>query len=113
MTDETITTVEKAVMLANAALVVIAMPVIGLIVTLGGSMSPMVSWVQGESSGYALSAAGIPEGAQVAASPLIGPNARALLIAVALVLFGLLAVYKLFQPGAEPSESVVPSSTEN
>lgn len=113
MTQESVTTVEKAVMLVVGALVVVAMPVLGLIVTLGGSMSPMYSWAQGDSSGYALSPAGAPEGAEIVASPLIGPNARAMLIAVALVLLGLLAVYKLVQPGGEPTETTFPESTEN
>jgi uncharacterized membrane protein len=113
MTDENLTTVDKAVMLVTGAIFVIAMPVIGLIVTLAGSMSPMVTYMTGESSGYALSAGAIPEGAQVATTPLVGPNARAALIAVALVLFGLLAIYKLFQPGAEPTGTVVGDRAEN
>lgn len=113
MATENVTTVEKAVMLVTGALFVIAMPVIGLIVTFAGSMSPMVAYSTGESSGYALSAGGIPEGAQVVASPVIGPNTRAMLIAVGLVLFGLLAVYKLFQPAGEPTETVVGESTQN
>ncbi len=113
MTTEPITAVEKAVMLVFGALIVLAMPVLGLIVTVTGSMSPMIAWAQGESSGYALSAAGVPEGAEIVASPIIGPNARAMLIAVALVLLGLLAVYKLFQPSGEATETTFTETTEN
>ena len=108
MTEENISTVDKAVMIVVGALVVIAMPILGLIVTVTGSMSPMIAWAQGESSGYALSAAGVPEGAEIVASPIVGPNARAMLLAIALVLLGLLAVYKLVQPGSSGTPTRAP-----
>ena len=113
MTEENISTVDKAVMLASGALVLIAMPIVGLIVTFGGSMSPMLTWVQGESSGHALSAAGVPEGAQIVASPLIGPNLRAALLVLALTLMGILAVYKLLQVGGQPVSAPTSTTTRN
>ena len=113
MTTEPIDTVEKAVMLVVGALVVIAMPVLGLLVTVTGSMSPMLTYTQGDSSGHALAAGGVPDGATIVNTPIIGPNARAMLIAAALVLLGFLAVYKLFAPSAGGAETSYPESTRN
>ncbi|MFB6114155.1 MAG: hypothetical protein ABEJ58_08670 [Halodesulfurarchaeum sp.] len=113
MTEENITAVDKAVMIASGALVVLGMPVAGILVTITGSMSPMVTWAKGDSTGHALSAAGIPEGAQVVSSPLILPNTRALLLVIAVLLLGLLALYKLFQSPAEPAPTPVGASSEN
>jgi len=112
MTEQTVTTVEKLVMLVTGALVIVAMPVLGLIVTVTGSMSPMVVYSQGDSSGYALAPGAIPEGAEILTTPIIGPNARAMLLAAALVLFGLLAVYKLFQPEPGAAPTTAPETTE-
>jgi len=82
-------------MIVFGALIVIAMPIIGLINTFAGSMSGMFEYVEGEESGYALSQAGVPEAAEITAQPIVGPNVRAILIAVALIVLGLLAVYRL------------------
>lgn len=113
MTEDNITTVDRAVMLAGGALVLIAMPILGILVTLSGSMSPMVAWAKGDSSGHALAASGIPDGAHVVSSPFIGPNARAALVVLAVVLFGLLALYKVAQLRAEPTSTAVGTSSEH
>ena len=95
MTADNTTPIERIGMVVFGALVVIAMPVLGLINTLGGSMSGMFEYVNGEESGYALSQAGVPEAADLTAAPIIAPNSRAILLAVALLVLGLLAVYRL------------------
>ncbi|MFB6266142.1 MAG: hypothetical protein ABEI31_00675 [Halodesulfurarchaeum sp.] len=113
MAREPVTTVEKAVMLVVGALMVIAFPLIGFIVTVAGSMSPMITYSQGDSTGHALSRAGVPDGAQIVSSPLVGPNLRAYLIAIGLVLFGLLAIYLVFRPGEKPAETAVGERAEH
>ena len=110
MTDE-ITSVERVGMLLIGALVVIAMPVLGLLVTLTGSMSPMVSYSTAESSGYALTTGAIPDGAAVTAAPIVEPNLRAAMLAVAVVILGFLAIYRLLAvSGSKASSAPAPTS---
>ncbi|MFB6153331.1 MAG: hypothetical protein ABEJ27_03670 [Halodesulfurarchaeum sp.] len=111
MTTQSIPTVDKLVMIAGMVLLLVALPIAGTVVTMGGSMSPMVTYTQGDSSGHALSVAGVPDGAQATSVPLIGVNTRAVLVALALVLFALLAVYKLVQGPAEAAETTVAQSS--
>ncbi len=97
-------------MIVIGALVVIALPIIGTLNTVGGSMSAMIAYAEGESSGYALTQAAVPEAAEITASPLVGPNTRAILIAVAILVLGAVAVYRLISlSGAEPSPTAAPA----
>lgn len=95
MTEAQPTPVERIGMIVIGALIAVAMPIIGIINTLGGSMSAMIAYAEGDSSGYALTQSGVPEAAEITASPIVGPNTRAVLILVALLILGILAVYRL------------------
>ncbi|AOW79911.1 hypothetical protein HTSR_0720 [Halodesulfurarchaeum formicicum] len=110
MTQEHITAVEQAGMVIIGALVVIAMPVIGLLVTLTGSMSPMISYATEDGTAYALSQSAVPEGAEILATPLVGPNVRAAMLAIALVVLGVVAVYRLVAvSGRKQTPTAAPS----
>lgn len=95
MTQEHLTAVERTGMIVIGALLVIAMPIIGTLNTIGGSMSAMIAYTEGDSSGYALTQAAVPEAAEITATPLVGPNTRAWLILVALLVLGAVAIYRL------------------
>lgn len=110
MTQEHITAVERTGMIIIAALLVIAMPIIGILNTIGGSMSAMVAYTEGESSGYALAESAAPEAAEITASPMVGPNTRAVVIAAALIVLGALAIYRYVSlSGVEPSATAAPA----
>ncbi|AKH98111.1 hypothetical protein [Halanaeroarchaeum sulfurireducens] len=107
--EEHISPVERVGMLLIGALVVIAMPVLGLLVTVTGSMSAMVSYTTGDGAGHALTTGAIPDGATVTAAPVVEPNLRAIILSVALVLLGFLAIYRLLSVSG--SKPVVSSQT--
>ncbi|MFC7046601.1 hypothetical protein ACFQH6_15375 [Halobacteriaceae archaeon GCM10025711] len=89
---------DKLAMWIGGGLIILAIPVMGLIVTLTGSMSAMYAYTLGEESGYVLAPALAPEGAEIVASPLFSPNMRAWLIAIGLTIWGLYAIYRVFAP---------------
>lgn len=95
MTQEHITAVERTGMIVIGALLVIALPIMGILNTIGGSMSAMIAYAEGDSSGYALTEAAVPEAAEITASPLVGPNFRAWLILLAILVLGGVAIYRL------------------
>jgi hypothetical protein len=111
MTHEKITTVERVGMVIFGGLVVLAMPILGLLNTFAGSMSGMVEYMDGESAGYALAQSGVPEAAEITATPIVGPNIRATLLAIGLIVFGLMVVYRLISvSGTDPNASPTPAA---
>jgi asparagine N-glycosylation enzyme membrane subunit Stt3 len=110
MTHDTITAVERAGMVVFATIVILALPIIGLLNTVGGSMSGMVEYMEGDAAGYALAQSAVPEAAEITATPVVGPNTRAALLAFGLVLFALLALYRFVSiSGTEPDAAPVPA----
>lgn len=96
-----LSTMDKLAMYLGGGLLVLAIPVMGTIVILAGSMSPLYSYEAGEQSGYVLAPAMAPEGAQIVSSPIFDPVLRGYLILAGLIILMLLGVSKLFTP--EPS----------
>ncbi|MFW5900494.1 MAG: hypothetical protein ACOCTH_01800 [Halodesulfurarchaeum sp.] len=110
MTHETITAVERAGMVLFAGLIVLAMPIIGLLNTVGGSMSGMVEYMEDGESGYALAQSAVPEAAEITATPIVGPNVRATMLAIALNVFALMVVYRMVSvSGTDPNASPAPA----
>jgi len=103
-----ITTADRIAMYIGGGLMVLAIPVMGLINVLAGYESPMYVYetTQGGSTttGYAITQGTVPQAAELIHSPLIAPNIRAYIIALALVIFGLYAAYRLFVHSAGESE---------
>ncbi|MFB6085182.1 MAG: hypothetical protein ABEJ84_00010 [Halodesulfurarchaeum sp.] len=95
MTQEHLTAVERTGMIVIGGLFVIALPIMGILNVIGGSMSAMIAYTKGDTSGHALTQAAVPEGAKITAAPLVGPNTRAWLILLALLVLGAVAVYRL------------------
>ncbi|MFW6383990.1 MAG: hypothetical protein ACOCZC_01165 [Halodesulfurarchaeum sp.] len=95
MTDEHLTGPERVGMIVINALVLVALPLTGLLSIFGGSMSGMVEYVEDGEAGYALAQSGVPDAAEITATPIVGINTRAWLLLVAIVVLGLLAVYRL------------------
>ncbi|MFB6082083.1 MAG: hypothetical protein ABEJ67_04595 [Halanaeroarchaeum sp.] len=91
-------TMDRIAMYLGGGLLVLALPVMGTIVILAGSMSPLYTYSQGDSTGYALAPGMAPEGAQIVSSPIFDPILRGYIVLIGLVIFMLLAVYKLFSP---------------
>lgn len=100
---------DKIAMWIGGGLIVLALPVMGLIVTLTGSMSPLYAYKAGEETGTVLAPALAPEGAEIVTSPLFSPNMRAWLIAIGLTIWGLYAIYRVFAP-REPERRKAPTA---
>lgn len=96
-----LTTMDKLAMYVGGGLIILGIPVMGLIVTLGGSMSPLYAWETADKSGTVLAPSMAPEGASIVTSPIFDPVLRGYLVLLGLAIFMLLGVYKLFTP--EPS----------
>jgi hypothetical protein len=94
MTD-TPDTADRLAMYLGGGLIVLAIPVVGIINTLTGSMTPLYVYEGTEASGQAYSAAAVPQGAEVVSAPLVDPNVRAGMVALGLAIWGLFAVYRL------------------
>ena len=91
-------------------LVVLAMPIIGLLNTVGGSMSGMFEYMAEGEAGYALAQSAIPEAAEITATPIVGPNIRATMLAIALIVFAIMVVYRMVSiSGTDPNASPAPA----
>ncbi|MFB6124357.1 MAG: hypothetical protein ABEJ59_00160 [Halanaeroarchaeum sp.] len=98
-----INTMDRIAMYLGGGLIVLALPVIGFIVTVAGSKSPLYAFQAGEQSGMVLSPALAPQGAQIVTSPVVDPLIRGYLVLLGLVIFALLGIYKLFTPSPDAS----------
>ncbi len=112
MTHEHLSAFERAAMIVFAGLVVLALPIIGVLNTIAGSMSGMIEYGTGDSAGYALSQSGIPEGMDATAMPIIEPNLRATILAIALIVLGLMVVYR-FASLSGGATMATPTPTED
>ena len=109
MTTEHLTAFERAAMIVFAGLLILAMPVIGVLNTIAGSMSGMIEYGEGDSAGYALAQSGVPEGVDVTAMPIIEPNLRATILAVALIVLALMVVYRFISISGGSTASAAPA----
>lgn len=86
-------------MYVGGGLIVLGIPITGVLNVLAGAESPLFTYevTQGgeTTTGHVLAPALAPEGATIVQSPLIGPNARAYLVALGLLVFGLYGIYRL------------------
>jgi len=98
-------TMDRIAMYLGGGLIILAIPVMGVIVTLAGSMSPLYSFTAGDASGTVLNPAMAPEGAQIVSSPVFDPILRGYLILLGLIIFMLLGIYKLFSPASDTSST--------
>lgn len=98
--------VDKITMAIGGALLLIAIPIMGIINVVAGSETPLYVYelTQGgeTTTGQVIATELAPEGASIIHSPPFDPNMRAILVALALTVFGLFAVYRLV--GFAPSE---------
>jgi hypothetical protein len=106
--------VDKIAMYVGGGLMILAIPVMGILTTLAGSMAPLYSYKAGEETGTVLAPSMAPEGAEIVTSPLFDPNLRAMLILGALVVWGLCGIYKLYggEPATSDSQSSVPGTAD-
>jgi hypothetical protein len=115
-TQSDLTTLDKAAMWLGGGLIILAIPVMGLIVTLAGSNSALYTY-QVEQGGEMVTQQGlhVPAGATAVTEPLFSPNLRGTIVLIGLVIFGLYAIYKFLvgigtgapepAPAGEPSRS--------
>ena len=94
---------DRIAMYVGGGLVVLAIPVLGFLNVLAGAESPMYVYelTQGgaTTTGYAITPATVPQGAQLVHSPLFSPNLRASIAVLGFLVFGLYGVYRLFVHG--------------
>lgn len=99
MTDTQLDVADRLAMYVGGGLIMLGIPVTGILNVLAGAESPLFTYEVtkgGETTtGQVLAPALAPEGASIIHSPLIGPNARAYLVALGLLVFGLYGVYRL------------------
>lgn len=110
MTDDTLDVVDKVAMTLGGGLIILAIPVIGFLTTITGSMSPLYKYQVTNEAGEAVVKygfeSGIPEGATVLADPLVDPMTRAWIVFIGLLVFGLYGVYRVaVDRKTEPSEA--------
>lgn len=114
-TQSDLDAMDRIAMFLGGGLIVLAIPVMGLVVTLAGSKSPMYIYEMTQDgrtvSGHALSAGGVPEGATIVSSPIIDPNVRAYIVALGLLIFGVYGVYRLLAPKVQTSSADAPGTT--
>ncbi|MFB6094806.1 MAG: hypothetical protein ABEJ77_07680 [Halanaeroarchaeum sp.] len=91
-------TIDKLVMYVSGGLLALAIPVMGTIVILTGSMSPLYVTSKG---GHVLAPSMAPQGQEIVTSPIFDPILRGYLVLIALVIFMLYAVYRLVVPNPQ------------
>ena len=96
-----LSSMDKLAMYIGGALIVLAIPVMGTIVMLAGSMSPLYTYSTGDGTGTTLAPSMAPEGAEIVASPVIDPILRGYLILAGFALLMLAGIAKLFTSGPE------------
>lgn len=107
---------DKLAMGIGGGLIILAIPVMGLLTTLAGSMSPFYTYTVVE-GGETVTKTGlgpaIPEGATIVTAPLFAPNMRATLVLIGLLVFALYGVYKVFNPSEEAVEQRTVAPTDD
>ncbi|HKL30246.1 MAG TPA: hypothetical protein VJ898_13390 [Natrialbaceae archaeon] len=94
-TQSNLTTLDKAAMWLGGGLIILAIPVMGLIVTLAGSNSALYTY-EVTQNGETVTQQGlsVPSGATAVTEPLFAPNLRGTIVLIGLAIFGLYAIYK-------------------
>lgn len=99
MTTDALDLADRIAMIVGGGLIVLAIPVIGLVNTLAGSMSPLYKYQYTNEAGETVTAYGlessVPEGATVLVDPLVDPMTRAWIVFFGLLVFGVYGVYRL------------------
>jgi len=99
MTNNNLDIVDKLAMGIGGGLIILAIPVMGFLTTITGSMSAFYTYTVME-GGEAVTKTGvgpaIPAGAEIVNAPLFAPNLRATLVLLGLVVFALYGAYKAF-----------------
>ena len=108
---------DKLAMGIGGGLIILAIPVMGFITTITGSLSPLYKY-EVMKNGEAVVQHGvgpaIPDGATILTAPLFAPNMRAWLVLVGLLVFAIYGVYKAFSGAAEePTEQRTYAPTED
>lgn len=99
MTDDTLDIVDKATMIVGGGLILLAIPVLGFLTTIAGSMSPLYKYQVTNEAGETVVKHGleqsIPEGATILTDPLVDPMTRAWIVFFGLAIFALYGVYRV------------------
>jgi hypothetical protein len=109
MTDDTLDIVDKLAMTVGGGLILLAIPVIGFLTTITGSMSPLYEYQVTNKAGETVVKTGlaknIPDGATILTEPLVDPMTRAWIVFVGLLVLAGYAVYRVLAPKTSASES--------
>lgn len=101
MTNDKLDLADKLAMGIGGGLIILAIPVMGFLTTITGSMSPYYTirvMENGEAVTKTVLGPAIPAGAEIVNAPLFAPNLRASLVLIGLLVFALYGVYKAFRP---------------
>lgn len=105
---------DKIAMGVGGGLIILAIPVMGFLTTITGSMSPLYTYKVAK-GGETVTKHGVgpavPASAEVVNAPLFGPNMRAGLVFLGLLVFALYGAYKLFTGGTESAEQTTATPT--
>lgn len=107
MTDNNLDLADKLAMGIGGGLIILAIPVMGFLTTITGSMSALYEYKVVENGEEVVKqgvGAAIPQGAEIVTAPLFAPNLRAGLVFLGLLVFALYGVYKVFNAGDVPTE---------
>lgn len=117
MTKFNLDLADKLAMGIGGGLIILAIPVMGFLTTITGSMSPFYQYKVMENGEAVVKqgvAASIPQGAEIVNAPLFSPSLRAWLVFLGLLVFALYGVYKAFSGAAEePTEQRTYAPTED
>ncbi|MFB6089948.1 MAG: hypothetical protein ABEJ97_02710 [Halobellus sp.] len=108
MTKDTLDLADKIAMYVGTGLILLAIPVIGFLTTITGSMSPLYKYQVTTEAGkkvvkYGL-ASSIPEGATVLQAPLVAPMTRGWIAFIGLAILALYAIYRVVEPKTSGTE---------
>lgn len=116
MTTNNLDLADKLAMGIGGGLIILAIPVMGLLTTLTGTMSALYTYTVVE-GGETVTKTGvgpaIPEGATVVNAPLFAPNMRATLVLIGLLVFALYGIYKVFNPSETAAEQRTAAPTND
>lgn len=116
MTTDTLDLADKIAMGLGGGLIILAIPIMGFLTTIAGSHSPLYTYKVME-NGEAVVKHGvgpaIPAGAEIVTSPLFGPNMRAGLVLLGLLVFAVYGAYKAFAVSEVPTEQRSVAPTED
>lgn len=116
MSNNELDLADKLAMGIGGGLIILAIPVMGFLTTITGSMSAFYEYKVVEGGEEVVKqgvGAAIPQGAEIVNAPLFAPNLRAGLVFLGLLVFALYGVYKVFNPSEIPTEQRAAAPTED